>query len=412
MDLAPMARTVFSSVNEKRDLIFIDQRGMGSSHPLECHFEEEEIMRLSLEEQERRTRELIKECLDELDADPIFYTQDLANQDIHEIVQGLGYTQVNAFGASWGTRSALLYAHQFPDQVRTLVLDGNLPLNNIAPTHSAEDADRALRRLFEDCAADSDCQKAYPDLEADYRQVVTNLGPEGTRIDFDNPSTGEAENILLTPQGFGDALRAILYSPDLSRLLPLIIHRASRGEYRPFLGVSATMTASTGDTLTLGATFTIFCSEELARRSDGTESDGTEEEEESEVEEPLLGNQMLQSLESACEIWPKAPLPAIYREDVRSEAPALLLSGDLDPITPPHWGDEMAKVLPNSLHLLAPGTGHNVSPFGCAADLIDQFIDQGDLEGIDGSCLQELARPSFFTHSSGPGVHQDSGSTP
>ena len=148
--------------------------------------------------------------------------------------------------------------------------------------------------------------------------------------------------------------------------------------------------------MTLGASLAIFCSEELARLDDGHVD--------REMGRRLLGHQLINSLENACRIWPRAPLPEIYKEDVGSDAPALLLSGELDPITPPHWGEEMAKALPNSLHLIAAGTGHNVAPHGCAPELIHQFIDQGSLDGIDGSCLGEITRPSFFTHASGPAV--------
>jgi hypothetical protein len=89
---------------------------------------------------------------------------------------------------------------------------------------------------------------------------------------------------------------------------------------------------------------------------------------------------------------------------VTSDAPALILSGAIDPITPPQWGEEIRKALPNSLHLVAVNTSHNVAPVGCAPDLITQFIDQGHLEGLDGSCLDEIERPSFFVDGSGPVV--------
>ena len=62
------------------------------------------------------------------------------------------------------------------------------------------------------------------------------------------------------------------------------------------------------------------------------------------------------------------------------------------------------EALPNSIHLVAPATAHNVAPQGCAAQLMEQLIDQGNLEGIDGDCLQELKRPSFFVKPSGPSI--------
>lgn len=399
MDMAPFVRAVFSEVNERRDLVLIDQRGMGSSHPLECDIDEDALSTLDIQEQERRIRELLSECLQELDADVTLYTQDLANSDIHEILQALGYERVNIYGGSWGTRSALLYAHQFPGHVRTLVLDGNLPLANRAPSNAAVDAERALRKLFTGCSADPDCHRAFPELEEDFREALDLLEPEGVSVTMDDPTSGEQQTIVLTRDSFGEVLRSVLYIPELSRVIPLIIQQASQGDYRALQGVAGYLAAGSEGSMTLGASLTIFCSEELARLGDGHVD--------RETTSRLLGHQIMNSLQNACRVWPRAPLPEIYKENVGSDAPALLLSGELDPITPPQWGEEMAKVLPNSLHLIAAGTGHNVAPVGCAPELIHQFIDQGSLEGIDGSCLAELTRPSFFTHASGPAVTID-----
>ena len=394
-DLIPFVRRVFSEVNERRDLVLIDQRGMGESHPLACEMLEEELLDLDQEAQELLTRELLQECLEGLDADVTLYTQDLANEDIHEILLALGYDRVNLFGASWGTRSALLFAHRYPEQVRTVTLDGNLPLSNHAPSNAAADGDRALTKLFEDCAADEACGRAFPELSKNFRATVARLGTEGERIELPDPTSGEPVSLLLTHDRFGEVLRTILYDPGMSRVLPLLLQQASQGDFRALMGVAGTLASGVEGSMTLGASLTIFCSEELARVDPNRVDESAER---------LLGEQLYGSLEVACDVWPKAPLPSIYREEVSTEAPTLLLSGDLDPITPPRWGEEMERTLTNALHLVAPGTGHNVAPFGCAADLIAQFIDSGSHQDLDGSCLEELARPSFFTHPSGPGV--------
>lgn len=402
ISLAPLVRQVFRSVNQKRDLVFIDQRGIGASHPLACEQPDDAaLIGLSTEELDAVMRDMLAACLDALDADVTLYTQDIANQDIHEILRALGYGQVNLWGASWGTRSALLYAHQFPDHVRTIVLDGALPLVNTAPLHAAADGTRALEALFADCAADVHCGAAFPDLEADFQTVMDDLGEAGREVHILDATRGEPQTMVLTTDRLGDALRSILYMPDLSRTLPLLIHRASRGDYRPLSGVFGTLIASSADGLTLGASLTMFCSEELARFPEA----------EVETEDPTgapapppgrIGDAMLNNLQNACSVWPKAPLPSIYGEDVTSNAPTLVLSGDLDPITPPSWGQVMADGLSDALHLVAPSTGHNVSPHGCAPSLIAQLVEQGSLDGIDGSCLESLRRPTFFVDFSGP----------
>ncbi len=395
MEMGRFVDLVLSEVNESRDIVLVDQRGMGSSNPLKCDLPEEGMQELSQDELDRLTGELLTACLKELDANVTLYTQDLANQDMHEILIGLGYEQVNLYGVSWGTRTAQLYAHQYPEQVRTMVLDGSLPLRNPAPLYAGADGERALRQIFLDCAADAVCQQAFPQLEDDYQRVVSQLGEEGLKITLPDPLTGEPVSFLLTASRFGDALRGFLYSTDISRVLPLMIHRASQGDYRALIGVSSFMASSNADSMTVGAMLTIFCSEELARM----DSEDVAQQKAS----GLLGHGLLENIEKACRVWPKAPVPAIYQQTVASMAPTLILSGEVDPITPPRWGDATAESLPTSLHLIAPATGHNVGPQGCASDLIAQIIDQGHLEGLDGACLEELKRPSFFASTNGPG---------
>lgn len=407
MDMAPIAGAFFRPVNENRDIVLIDQRGMGRSHPLECaELEDDAVLRLSTAEQHRLAREVLTRCLDDLDADVTQYTQDVANADIHEILRGLGYTEVNLYGVSWGTRSALLYAHRYPQHVRSIVLDGALPLENRAPMHAAADADRALQALFDDCAADVRCQKAFPSLPEDFRSVLEQLGDEGLSVEWLDATTGEPQTVLLTIDSFGDALRSVLYVPELSRALPLIIHQASSGDFRALNGVFGYLSQATGGGMTVGASLTIFCSEELARMPQEAVLHEAPSAVASVPDDAMgrLGEGILNNLKNACSVWPKAPLPAIYRQDVGSDAPTLILSGEVDPITPPAWGDAMQKLLPRSQHLVAAATGHNVAPRGCAPLLIDQWIDQGTDEPVDGGCLEQLQRPSFFVDLSGPGA--------
>lgn len=402
MDMAPVARLFLAAVNEDRDIVLIDQRGMGASHPLACdELDDDSALSLPMAEQHRLARELLSDCLTTLDADVTLYTQDLANEDIHEILQGLGYEQVNLYGASWGTRSALLYAHRYPEHVRTMVLDGALPLENTAPLHAAADADRALQALFDDCATDTACQKTFPELRHEFQAAVERLGDQGIEVEWMHATTGEVQSVTLTVDRFGDALRSILYVPSLSRAVPLIIRQASVGDYRALSGVFGYLSTATAGGMTIGASLTIFCSEELARIPENVA--------EHDPANGRLGEGILANLRNACSVWPKAPLPAIYGEEVSSDAPTLILSGEVDPITPPAWGDTIQKALPHSIHIVAPATGHNVAPQGCAPKLIQQWVDQGSDEEIDSSCLDDLVRPSFFVDLSGPAASEQGG---
>jgi pimeloyl-ACP methyl ester carboxylesterase len=389
--MAPFVKIAFSEVNENRDIILIDQRGMGDSNSLACDEPESNIFTMTEAEKAEFAKGFLKKCLTKLDADVTLYNQDIANQDIHEVLSSLGYDKVNLYGVSWGTRSALLYANQFPEQVRTIIMDGNAPLANRVPLFSARDSQRALGALFKDCRKDQACNKTFPSLEQDFKDVLASFSQPGKRTTVIDATTGKSEDILLSLESFTNSILGILYVPEFSRLIPLVIDQAKENKYHTLLGISAAF----GDAgISIGAQLSILCSEDLSRISD------------SEIEransEGFIGNSFINTFKTSCSVWPKSPLPAIYNQPLVSEIPTLILSGEIDPITPPHWGEKMTEHMTNSKHLIAANTGHNVAPKGCAADLMAQFINQGNLDDIDGSCLDDLKRPTFFIDASGP----------
>jgi pimeloyl-ACP methyl ester carboxylesterase len=96
---------------------------------------------------------------------------------------------------------------------------------------------------------------------------------------------------------------------------------------------------------------------------------------------------------AVCDIWPKTDLPQNYADPVGVDIPVLLFSGTMDPVTPPRWGEEAARHLPNSLHVVVPGS-HGV--YGnCTDSIMREFLTKGYAEGIDTSCVQSMTLPPF-----------------
>lgn len=391
-DSAAFVNMALQEIHENRDIVLIDQRGMGSSHPLNCEQDVEDFLLLTNEEAAKLSRENLEQCLLELDADVTKYTQDLANEDIHDILRALGYDRVNLYGVSWGTRSALLYTHQFPDQVRSVILDGNAPPANKVALYANADAERALQTLFRDCENDSICQVAFPTLEQDFNQVLEAFGENGYEVSYNDANSGAETSFLLSRETFVSLIRAILYMPQLSRLIPVIITQVKAQDYRAFMGVSTVLSGDSG--IAVGTQLSILCAEDYARMS--------RQEIARQANNGFVGNAFIDAFANGCSVWPQAGLPEIYSQDLSSNIPSLILSGAIDPVTPERWGNVMAELMTNSLHLVAPNTGHNVAPVGCAPDLMAQFVNQANIDGIDGSCLDKVNRPSFFIDANGP----------
>jgi hypothetical protein len=77
-----------------------------------------------------------------------------------------------------------------------------------------------------------------------------------------------------------------------------------------------------------------------------------------------------------------------------SKVPVLLVSGNLDPVTPPMWGEIVARRFPNSLHLVVPAGTHTPSN-PCIDGLARRLFATGSVKGLDASCVAKAPIPPF-----------------
>jgi pimeloyl-ACP methyl ester carboxylesterase len=115
-----------------------------------------------------------------------------------------------------------------------------------------------------------------------------------------------------------------------------------------------------------------------------------------------LGTMSTDFLSALCEVWPVRELPADHMSPVASDVPVLLLSGEVDPVTPPRNADLVLEHLSNARHLVAPGQGHGIAWRGCAPKLIAWFIRERNPAELDAACLDYLAASPFFIDRNGP----------
>jgi fermentation-respiration switch protein FrsA (DUF1100 family) len=115
-----------------------------------------------------------------------------------------------------------------------------------------------------------------------------------------------------------------------------------------------------------------------------------------------MGDLMLRASRIQCGIWPADPAPAGFHEPVRSDIPVLLLSGELDPVTPPRYAEQLLPWFPNATHLVAPGQGHSVTGRGCLGKLVSEFIITGSMDDLDTGCIEQLQSTPYFISLTGP----------
>jgi len=390
-ELARPLKEVFRRVQADRDIVLVDQRGTGKSHPLDCESDQDSLA--TLNEPLETAMNRLRECADGLDADLRLYTTTIAMDDLNDVREFLGYDRINLYGGSYGTRAALVYLRQHEPTVRSVILDGVAPPDMRLPLFMARDGQRALDRLLADCESNAACREKFPQLSTRLRTLVTGLDAAPAKVRLTHPRTGVAEDVSVDGEFIVNVLFGALYSPLTSTLLPELITRAERHDFQGLLAL-AMANEGAASNMAIGMQMSVVCAEDFPRI--------TQDQIAREAEATVFGTHLLTSRMEICKFWPRGDVAPSFYEPVKSTVPVLVLSGELDPVTPPEWGDSVLPHLPNSRHIVVPATGHGAISTGCGMRILQAFIETASFDALDTGCLEVLKRPPFFLSPAGP----------
>ena len=383
----------FEDVRRKRDILLVDQRGTGESARMDCPVDDDLV---EGQYSTALTIEYTKACLEQLPHDPRFFTTSIAVADLEAVRKALDYPSLNLYGVSYGTRVAQHFARRYPESTRTIVLDGvappQLPLGPEIATESQRAVDNGLAR----CARDSACSERFPGIREAFNRVLSELTAAPVAVTVPNPNSGRPEELEFGRNEFAVAIRLLAYHPKTMALLPLLISEAGRGNFVPLAAQFRMSTIALTDLLALGMHNAVMCTEDIPfLDAVQIDYDG--------IAASYMGAVQLEALEAICSVWPAGPIDSGFREPLATDVPVLLLSGDADPITPPHYADAAAVDMANSLHLVGKDQGHGQISVGCNSRIVADFIDAADLAAVDASCLERSFVMPFFIDFSGPG---------
>jgi pimeloyl-ACP methyl ester carboxylesterase len=342
--LTGFAAQTFAGIREEREIVFVDQRGTGESNPLMCDMGEGNDL---------FPPDRVSACAKELAsrADFRLYTTAEAVEDLDAVRQALGWKQINLFGTSYGTRVALEYLRAHPSRVRAVILKGV-----VAP------------------------------------QLRYSIDPAlGTQASFDRiaalvPSVKEdaAKAMAAMPRDvFSVQLRNSLHSVSSIEELPAALRDPAMFERN-----AAAYRKAVSKQLALGMYFSVVCSEDVWRASDAEVREATAG--------TIPGDYWHQQLVGACAVWPHASPHRTVTQPVHASAPALLVSGGFDPVTPPKMGDYVAKMLPNSRHVVVANASHSFEGLvGCIDVMMVKFLVDPDPKKVDESCTKDVKGPKL-----------------
>jgi pimeloyl-ACP methyl ester carboxylesterase len=392
IELAGPVGRMLARLSNRRDIVFIDQRGTGRSAPLRC---EELPPAAPLAQSADPARQVAQMQVCRLQLEQLPYAKQgglahyatwVAMQDADAVRAALGVAQVDLVGGSYGTRAALEYLRQFPRSVRRAVIDGVAPPDMVLPASFSTDNQAALDGEIAACEAEPACHARHPALRADWRVLLAGL-PRSVQVA--HPVTGAAERINLTREMALGLVRAPLYVPALTAALPAAIAAAAQGRFEPLLGLASATAGNGAGKIFEGMHFSVVCGEDLPRLAQSGDRPGAD-----------FGDTFAASYRRICADWPRAEVPAAFYTMPPAASAVLLLSGGADPVTPPRHAQRVAQALgAKARHVVVPQAGHGVMALGCMRDVLYRFIDAAsDDEAlrVDADCARNMPRPGAF----------------
>ena len=395
----------------ERDYVTFDQRGTGLSEPaLKCD-ELDKVYRQDIYGTiESNTRELVYKnaflsCNGLLRAKGInlnSYSTAESAADLRDILKLLGYEKVNLYGASYGTRLALVTMRNYPEIVKTAILDSVVPVEANILSKYPDSVNSALSKLFNSCAADPQCNLAYPNLESVFWELIHELDANPVTVTTSAYPMGTVTELVDGSYLMSEVLSSIK-SAYFIGTAPQTIYRVKGKDYSTLLAAQYSLPYAL-DGIDPGVYISMMCHEHILATTKDDLQAASERLGVEHIWRPFYGT--AGDVYDACHSWGEVG-PYLGENDVvASDIPSLIIEGSYDPATPPYFGQQVAEKLPNSFYFEFPNQGHVPTASdstGCAMEIVLAFLKNPAVEP-DRTCLNELPKVKYLVPYTGDPV--------
>ncbi|MEM8548435.1 MAG: alpha/beta fold hydrolase [Pseudomonadota bacterium] len=376
----------FAPIREHRDIVLVDQRGVGGSNPLALQPSADTLfVRTDVNLPPEWGRAALPSLQER--ADLRQYTTARAVTDLDAVRNALSAERINLYATSYGTRVAQYYIKRYGDRVRTAILKGVSPPDDNIVLSYGRKPQQALNKLFAMCVADAVCNDAYPDLGQQLDAVLDRLAKEPVTVNIEHPITGEPATFQITRGNFAFGVRTQMMNAFAFARLPQLIAAANGGEFDSWAQFLPRVPALYAAQLYGGMTFSVIATEDVPRATQAAVT--------AEAESTLIGAKLAKTFLELQSFWPAGEAPDDLFAPLRSNVPILLVSGALDPATPPEGAAAMLPGLPNSRHIIFPGGSHSAANFDGLDQIMADFISEGSVGHLDLSAAT-MNRPLAF----------------
>jgi len=415
---------LFAPLRDRRDMLFVDNRGTGKSQALLCPV---------LQKEPNPRPSGIRSCGEQLGDSAYLYGSGLAADDLAAVLDALNIPIINLYGDSYGTWFSQTFAGRHPERLRSLVLDSAYPVEGQSPWYP-EIAPTARFAFNAACKRSPACSNLPGNSLHRIEQLLASLRT--------NPFTGYAydgDGILRRTEADATALAYLMVSNATTSVVYRELDPAARaylqdGNPAPLLRLLAENEAadqsgepySPYQEYSQAVFVSVSCSDypqiyDLTlglpkRKAARDEAMADEQQRHPYVYSPFTieefgGIPLDTSVLDLCLSWPVpvvTPVPPGHPVPPHAKftkAPVLVLSGDLDSLTPATQAKHAAKlfdnsrqiIFPNSFHVTAAGDEDN-----CASIITQRFVL--NLDPGDTSCTEHIAEihlvPEFFSQAS------------
>ncbi|MEM6378601.1 MAG: alpha/beta hydrolase [Bacteroidota bacterium] len=388
----------YYSYLDDRDFILFEQRGTAYAKPsLNCPEWSEAIAEtdspnFNVDKRDSILTLAAAACKERLKAEGIdlnaYHTQAIA-ADIADLRKVLGLKSYNLLTMSYSTKIAQVMLRDFPEGIRSVVMDGSLPLAARYDEESNANLMQAVDKLLSDCGADPACAEEFPSLKSRFLEFLESKNEAPLSIQVTNPNTKAQEQFYLRGRDLISAFTAAPTSAVPS--IPSEMEKILSGDYSTIQASLAELFEEPGNGVGIGMRLSVWCAEEYPFNNQKTIKQETEN------YPAIQGRSPAVYKSEVCKVWGVQAAPKKEDQAVKSDVPVLLLNGEYDEFTPPHWAAAMQKHLPNSFHLVFPGWKHSVTTNWsntCGMEAARTFFnDPTQKPELD--CWEQLANNKF-----------------
>lgn len=334
---------LFLALREFGDVIAFDQRGTGASEPdMRCSSDRMIPLGEPLERGKGGAvlAEAVQACAERLRASGVdvdAYNSRSSAADLNDLRKALGAEKLVLWGISYGSHLAIATLREYGPHIDRVILAG---IEGPDDTYKLpSDQQELMERI---------ALLAPGDLLASVRSVLRELEKSPKRVSLTHPMKGMTADIVVGPLDFQAALAQMLTGPESFAGMPDFVTRVERGDWTA-LALSAVRTRMPGEASVMALAMDCASGVSAARRETIA----------SEAKRTLLGDAINAPFPEVCAGVNVPDAGDAFRAPLRSDVPALLISGTLDGRTRPRQAEELRMGMPNAQHLVIDGAGHS-----------------------------------------------------